>query len=488
MKKLLILLALTSLSLSVAWAQHSSPNAIAPDLEKLGNILRSNNLIVLFRTPLNDMFVVEDPSTNKQGIMNLQGRILLPVRYDRVEFMDNPQMILVKEDEEKCGLLDSQMKWVMKPGKRQFRFGSFPMIVWSEKDKYGLIDSLGHWLIPMRYSDISNVNETQGWAIIDHSYLYDYIHKKVVMNDVSAVYNGHDGIWSATKASTGQDGLIDSQFRWVVEPKYKYITWLANGIYEAHDSLVGLIDIHGNEITELKYGHLLRPHHGLTMAEREGRKGFIDTKGRELIHPQYDYASSFNPDGLAVVGLHSAYYIIDTLGNIIDSTTLQLAAYPYDSTILWKEQVAGTQHKHYVLTNYQLEEICTYDKVRLITSEEPYRGLYPVRQGGRWGLADHKLRPIIPCKYLYTKGDYASTNSIVTLQDSTTRYIDKQGNTLLHFDALTDVLPLSSEYYIVFIGVNGEYSGIVDIWGHSTFSEEELAKAKKHYLLMLPQY
>src|SRR5690606_38660524 len=55
---------------------------------------------------------------------------------------------------------------------------------------------------------------------------------------------------------------------------------------------------------------------GLAAVNKNDKYGFIDTKGKVVIEPKYDWASSFS-DGLAIVSAEGLYGAIDKKGKTV---------------------------------------------------------------------------------------------------------------------------------------------------------------------------
>ena len=55
----------------------------------------------------------------------------------------------------------------------------------------------------------------------------------------------------------------------------------------------------------------------MTQIERDGKWGYVDTTGREVIAPKYDYVDFFE-DGRAEVELDGQAFYIDKSGNRVE--------------------------------------------------------------------------------------------------------------------------------------------------------------------------
>ncbi len=78
----------------------------------------------------------------------------------------------------------------------------------------------------------------------------------------------------------------------------------------------GFIDKSGNEVIPIKYDEAFIFIEGLALVSLNHKRGFIDKNGNEVIPLKYDFAWSFS-DGLACVYLNGKYGFIDKSGNVV---------------------------------------------------------------------------------------------------------------------------------------------------------------------------
>jgi hypothetical protein len=123
-------------------------------------------------------------------------------------------------------------------------------------------------------------------------------------------------------------GYIDHSGAFVIEPRFKHALDFDDGvaIVEAKDGWT-LIDTNGNVLTENRFKHISRFSEGMTIVEvakggdgletsRGALFGYIDTTGRIVVEPIYEWSSPFE-EGLAAVRDESGQWgFIDKLGRI----------------------------------------------------------------------------------------------------------------------------------------------------------------------------
>lgn len=491
MKKVVILLIMVLVSL-VASAQKV-------DLVKLGSTLRGMNLS-MDGDVKNDMFVVKDNATGLYGIMNLKGEMLQQPKYRWVEFLEHGGLMYLLATDSTFGLMNSQGQWIVEDVTTEYDyiFGFDYYSGWKEllpiqgNGKWGLMDSLGNWLMPMEYELIRVVDDERRWVKTEEG-LYDVNKKKLLLKDVENVWEAGDNLYWAQK--DGKYGLIDTLGRWMVEPRYDYCSHYSEGLAVVENGRKsGYIDTLGREMVPLKYYVARKFSNGLAPVRMGGKWGYIDKSGREVIPCKYDFCYDFQKNGTAIVRVENdkklQHYIIDRNDNVKAIIEDRVCVGYKDNSILWC--MHGEERRSYRLTDYEGKELASYDGVLLEDGDYYSDGaMIPVRQGRKWGLADKDYRLIIPCKYRRAEGYSNGRGAIVTLKDGSTRYIDRRGRTILKLDGLMGVVKVGKDLYEVVIYSTDESSfriGLVDGKGRSTFSKEELESARKAYLESLESF
>ncbi|SHF46447.1 WG containing repeat-containing protein [Mariniphaga anaerophila] len=157
---------------------------------------------------------------------------------------------------------------------RQFSEG---LAAVSKKGKWGFINPKDSIVIPLQYDWASSFGEMgfNGLALVK------------VGNDMNRIWY-HSG---------GKTGLIDPEGKEVCPMKYIEIYFASNGLARVND---------GTEIIPEGNGQW----------SYNGKYGFINSEGEEIISCQYDYANPFY-SGLAIVTVKKKSGIIDCKGKIV---------------------------------------------------------------------------------------------------------------------------------------------------------------------------
>lgn len=161
-------------------------------------------------------------------------------------------------------------------------------------------------------------------------------------------------------------------------------------------------------------------HEGLACVEKDGKYGFIDKSGKEVIPCIYDYASDFH-EGLAKVGEINNYGYIDMTGNEVvpckyfDSSDFHEGlAWVYD----------GGDGGGYIDKTGKEVLTCDYESFN-----DFHEGLACVQKDGKHGFIDKSGKEVIPCIYYYAS-DFHEGLAYVQ-KDGEYGFIDKNGKDVI---------------------------------------------------------
>lgn len=220
--------------------------------------------------------VYKDTNTNKMGIKDKSGKIILPAKYDFIfEF---------EENSESNDYSTISSKYSIAFNGELFSSG-YPKI-----GKFIFIDSTGTQIINTQYdyikikrngfvlTFIGNVDEN-GFPIKGLYGLFDKAKKEIVPCKYTSISPFGEGIASVSVATLDKDNV-------------------------ATDKKFGLIDSTGKEIVActMEYSYVGYPNNnnGLIKVKKSNKYGFINISGKQIIDCKYDYIDFFY-NGLALV-------------------------------------------------------------------------------------------------------------------------------------------------------------------------------------------
>ena len=267
----------------------------------------------------------------KWGFINKYDEIVVPFIYCEVENFSEGVARVRKNDERdkfgKYGYVDRNGKEITSfkyelsiySGLGDFENG-FAIVF--KDGRYGFINKLGREITPLQYSYVWNFEN--GFAIVDKDGdrgCIDVTGREIIPCEYEYILRIQDGLIKAGK------GTEDIYFNIDTGEKF------TNGAYalidDFYDKLArvlkngkwGYIDVRGNEIVPLKYDFIRYFRDGLAGVELNGKWGFVDKKGEEVIPIIYDSISDFNEGKAKVrVGgfLFGARFYIDKNGNKVE--------------------------------------------------------------------------------------------------------------------------------------------------------------------------
>lgn len=174
---------------------------------------------------------------------------------------------------------------------------------------------------------------------------------------------------------------------------------------------------------------------GLAAISKNDKYGFIDTKGKVVIEPKYEWASSFS-NGLAIVSAEGLYGAIDKQGKTVIPFEYQALANFHDgfATAARPPKDPEDYESKYGLINKQNEVVIPFMYESMGNLSE---SLIAVKKDGKWGYVDTKNKAIIPITLKYEMvNDFSDGLAAVFSYEENSDnlkygYIDKTGKLVI---------------------------------------------------------
>ncbi|MGX8712736.1 MAG: WG repeat-containing protein [bacterium] len=260
---------------------------------------------------------------NLYGYTDLQGRPVIPPRYINASpFACHRAVVALHEtDSLQCLFIDTLGHPLYSDTFQNATPFSFGYAAVMKNRHWGIIDTLGHQIIPLIYSHLSVPNQYTFFAgdanglslfhLPDSQPLTPFIYQPV-----TTLSEGRIGV-----SHNGKQGFLDTLGRLVIPCIYDEIGLFRHGrAFVRIDTLCGIIDTSGRTILPLQY-HNTTPlgdkyvyHDSLALIEQNHHLGYVDLQGNIVIPLQFDKAYHFS-NGLAPVYLQGHWGYIDTNGN-----------------------------------------------------------------------------------------------------------------------------------------------------------------------------
>lgn len=394
------------------------------------------------------------------GVVDLEGRTVIPLQYDWVFPALNGERFLLFSDT-LMGIADRSGRMVVpmeydaelyaEDEAVTFRYG---LIVMSKGGKQGVLDSTGRTVVPMVYDERlwlvdSNLMILQG---CDHQIRQPY---EILMQ-------------------------LDGD---TVIPPQRFINWWDGNLFRVQNDkeLWGLCDHSGREVVACQYDDYIDyPHNGLATVKKGGRTGVIDIRGHEVIPVAEDRFGGKTPypqtRNLFVLEKDDRVGAVDSLGN-----TVIPFEYDFNPEGLASHLVLVRGDTAFLFDNTG-RLISTYDDIYLYPECdvcEPL-SLFAVCRNGLWGLVDTAWREVAPCIY---KGAALvdCRHWLMSLDEGTSCLIDEQGQVLFK-GPYSYAYPFCDGIWHVGIldcANNNYILGYVDAYGQTTLSSKELKEMER---------
>ncbi len=300
-----------------------------------------------------------------------------------------------------AGLIDSTGRQVVPCTYDAVEFPSSGRILVGRNGFFGYTDLDGHPIIPIQYRDASSFIQNRACVglVIDSAFLFytfiDTLGQQLfppVYQNARPFIDGH-----ATVRRYDRWGIIDTMGHEVIPTVYESITMPDHGTLFAGDSS-GMAFFRLNTqspshpVTQPLYQPITIVAENRIGVSRNGKQGFLDLNGKEVISCQYDEIGLFR-QGRAFVRIGDRCGMVDTLGRIIlpleyEDRTPKGLKYVYRDglALVEKEGRLG-----YVDLDGNL--------VVPLVLEEAYEfteGLASAKKDGLWGYVDNHGELFIP--------------------------------------------------------------------------------------------
>ncbi|MCH8904132.1 MAG: WG repeat-containing protein [Bacteroidetes bacterium] len=416
----------------------------------------------------------------KKVLINKQGRLIC--KYDYIGNLDNGYA-RISNDNKLWGLIDSLGKEIVSPCYRSIEKMSEGYAA-VYKDKYGYIDSTGKLKVPHKYNTAQPFYKGRAWVNFENKpgsidkdgnwrFLGEYEYVSFLNNQRAIVFNGQFY------------GIVDMEDQTIVPFKYRSIKEIKKGQFymttmwygpDRKDKL-GLFDSSGIEIIPPIYDQIRwdHGHGGLFQVELNGKYGYIDKSGKEIISPRhgiseikrnifsvrindkigfyksdgeqltkiiYDEVGQFN-GAFAYVKINEKYGFIDENGLEITSIKYDDVGNKFPSVVNENETIVKvTVNGKFGYVNYKGKEVVApvYDEIGTVRED-----LVSVCIDHKCGFINLNGEIVIPL--IYDGISYFSENRAWVRKDGKYFLIDKGGREIVPEISLHDTIITVTGYW-----------------------------------------
>ena len=215
--------------------------------------------------------------------------------------------------------------------------------------------------------------------------------KEVDYTPLFTLYTNSEGKYGYV----GITGKEDSLRTVVIPAKYDYAENFSEGMACVKlNGKYGFINKLGQEIIPLKYDFVAGEfNEGMAGVELNGKYVYVNKLGQEIVPPKYDFVWEFN-EGMAIVELNGKHGYVNKLGQ-------EIVPLKYDDVRNFKEGMAWVQlNEKWGYINKLGEEIVPlkYDNAGYFNE-----GMAWVQLNEKWGYINKLGEEIVPLKYDYAE-------------------------------------------------------------------------------------
>ncbi len=336
---------------------------------------------------INDVGIVENQG--KWGAVDKTDKSVLPIVYDGVHFLENTNNKILR--------------------------------VYNNRQKYGLIDTLGQVTVNLKYDKIGAFNE--GRLAVKRNGFWGFVNEngvEVIPCRFQRVRNFYNGM--AVVKLSNKWGVIDKQGDILIDLQYTRLGNFKDGLAWAYTSKgVCFINEKNEEAIAPKFSKAFDFQNGLARVVINGKYGLIDKSGSFVVRPKYSFIEEFDENDLAIVRFGQSrirYGVINRNGKLITN-------HNYKSIRPFNEGYAAVKHK------------------------------------GKYGFINTRGNLVIPAKYSKVS-DFREERASVQ-REGLCGYIDMQGEEVVHLE-FSKCLDFEDGKAVVYKGYRR--GGLIDLNGN----------------------
>ncbi|MBQ6236961.1 MAG: WG repeat-containing protein [Bacteroidales bacterium] len=360
------------------------------------------------------------------GFKREDGTIIAEAIYKFVDKFHGDYCI-VFNDYDQCGIIDRNGRIIVPVQYPEVNYPTDGMIRFRKDDKYGFYDTAGNIVIEPQYRTVSGFNQGLAAVIIDFdsdNCAYGYINKQNQI-EIQPIYQYAYPFNENCAIVKNYDryGIIDRHGNELLPIKYAEITTMLNDHFFAVDATIEKAALFNNRfkpITKFIYDKIQSYNDGYYVVERNGKSTYLDFKGKERFG-FYDYAAPFS-DGYAMVSRNGKYGIINERGKFIlpldyDNSGYRSMEYVFSENLAMIEKdgkygFINKSGKIVIPLIYQSAQHCT-------------EGIIPVKLHGQWGFIDKNGRQLTD--FVFDAASYFEWGRAEVLYNGTTYKINTDG-------------------------------------------------------------
>lgn len=330
---------------------------------------------------------------NKYGLIDYNGKEILPTEYDSIEALEGVKNSIVIKKEEKLGLCDNQGNIIIEPEYKEIKAIGDDYkngyIVVNSDNKYGLIDFTKQVILETKYDEIKTVAATNIYIVKEDGKL-KAINKDLEtlvenkFDDVKQIANGN-----LVFVKNKKYGIMNTQGQITTKAEYDNIEYAFDNYYIAKKSgKYGIINVNNEQALPFDYENIAyRKEADFIEVEKK------DAENTEILNNKFEKQL----EGIITeVNTDKAYIRIRTNDE-----------YKYYNFKLEEKDVKELLNTNTIFLSKKDGKYGYVDKDGKVIVDYIYEdakeqnsyGYAAVKKDGKWGAIDKDARQVSECKY-----------------------------------------------------------------------------------------
>ena len=224
-------------------------------VEAISSVDENQNLVY-------DGKVLKVQNGGKYGLINMEGKEILPCEYDGINLLQGVENTLLVSKDGNYGIVDNDGKVIIPPSYSEIQNlgneASQGFIVKNSEGKCGIVDIGNSQVLELKYDAISKIHEGEYYVVTEGN------NQKIVKRSGQEVLNANG----------------------------KEITALLknpeNGVIYKVDNKYGVMNLSGEDVVGASYDDLKERKTGILIAKKGDKYGIIDMQGNEKVEFKYN--------------------------------------------------------------------------------------------------------------------------------------------------------------------------------------------------------
>ena len=266
----------------------------------------------------------------KYGIIDKEGNTVIPFEYGKTSINNTNEYVIFADEGDNYGLMDIKGNVLIEPEYESIRgpfINNYFILLLDEK--YGIQDSEGNVIIDFEYDYIADFTSLDAIPVQNggNSALINS-ENQIIVN-----YGKYEDIEEISIPGrfvvelNDREGLIDGKGNMIIPINYYDI--ICSDLDYQSDKLILVSDQNkyayfnkdGKNVTGFIYDDGKEFKNGYAPVEKDGKWGYIDVSGKEIIPCQYNLTFDFSKDNHAIVANvgngYVDYKIVDNTGAVV---------------------------------------------------------------------------------------------------------------------------------------------------------------------------